>query len=136
MAEISDSEREAVVRELTRHCGDGRLTLDELEQRVGEAYAATTRDELTHALRELPRFPGADRDRPAAVPAGTGHRRTAAERRRRPAPARGCGLERMARPPAILLTISIVMLLTAHWIAAAILFMIALPKLQRTYAHS
>jgi hypothetical protein len=44
-----------VVRELTRHCGDGRLTLDELEERIQEAYAATSEAELQHALRELPR---------------------------------------------------------------------------------
>jgi hypothetical protein len=46
--------RDDVVRELTRHCGDGRLTLDELEARIQEAYAATTDEELQHALRELP----------------------------------------------------------------------------------
>ena len=57
-AQVSDDEREQAVRDLTRHCGDGRLTLDELEERVAEAYAATTRAELDHALRQLPR-PGA-----------------------------------------------------------------------------
>lgn len=51
---ISDVERDRVVRELTRHCGDGRLTLDELEHRITEAYAATTQAELAHAMRELP----------------------------------------------------------------------------------
>jgi len=53
----SDDERERVVRDLTKHCGDGRLTLDELELRVAEVYAATTRSELEHAVRELPRTP-------------------------------------------------------------------------------
>lgn len=53
----SDSERERIVRELTQHCGDGRLTLDELEDRIAEAYAATTSDELRHAIRELPATP-------------------------------------------------------------------------------
>ena len=52
--EISQSERERAVSALTRHCGDGRLTLDELEERVGEVYAATTRAEIQHALRHLP----------------------------------------------------------------------------------
>lgn len=46
--------RDEVVRELTRHCGDGRLTLDELEERIQEAYVATTDAELHHALRDLP----------------------------------------------------------------------------------
>lgn len=53
----SDAERERVVRDLTKHCGDGRLTLDELEDRVAEVWAAATRAELDHALRELPRTP-------------------------------------------------------------------------------
>lgn len=59
-----------VIRELTKHCGDGRLTLDELEDRITEAYAATTDDELRHVLRELPVTPKATprpvADRPAA----------------------------------------------------------------------
>lgn len=54
---VSDSERERIVRELTQHCGDGRLTLDELEERIAEAYAATTNDELQLAIRELPATP-------------------------------------------------------------------------------
>lgn len=55
--QASDSERERIVRELTQHCGDGRLTLDELEERIAEAYAADTQDELRHAIRELPAVP-------------------------------------------------------------------------------
>ena len=62
---VSDSQREQVVRDLTRHCGDGRLTLDELEERVAEAYAATTAEDLRRALRELPRSPS-----PMVQPAG------------------------------------------------------------------
>ena len=53
----SDAEREQVVRDLTKHCGDGRLTLDELEQRIAEVYAAKSKTELQHAIRELPRTP-------------------------------------------------------------------------------
>jgi hypothetical protein len=55
MGVMTDERRDEVVRELTRHCGDGRLTLDELEDRFAVAYAATTDAELDHALRELPR---------------------------------------------------------------------------------
>jgi hypothetical protein len=51
----SDADRERVVRDLTKHCGDGRLTLDELEERIAEAYAAATVADLEHAVRELPR---------------------------------------------------------------------------------
>jgi hypothetical protein len=52
--EVSDSERERVVRDLTRFCGDGRLTLDELEERIAEVYAASSVAEIEHALRFLP----------------------------------------------------------------------------------
>jgi len=58
----SDDDRERAVRALTRHCGDGRLTLDELEDRIAEAYAASTKLEIEHALRELPR------SSPATIP--------------------------------------------------------------------
>ena len=51
----SDADRERVVRDLTKHCGDGRLTLDELEERIAEAYAAATVADLDHAIRELPK---------------------------------------------------------------------------------
>ena len=52
--DVTEADRDRVVRELTRHCGDGRLTLDELEERIAEAYAASTADELQHSLRQLP----------------------------------------------------------------------------------
>jgi hypothetical protein len=51
----SDADREHAVSELKRHCGDGRLTLDELEERIAEVYAASTKAEIEHALRELPK---------------------------------------------------------------------------------
>jgi hypothetical protein len=54
---VGDDDRERIVRDLTKHCGDGRLTLDELEERVAEVYAATTLADLDNALRELPRSP-------------------------------------------------------------------------------
>lgn len=62
----TDADRERAVRDLTRHCGDGRLTLDELEERVAEAYAAETTTELEHALRDLPKSPTTS---PTPVPA-------------------------------------------------------------------
>lgn len=67
---IGDDEREHVVRELTKHCGDGRLTLDELEERTAAAYAAMTKAELDHLLRDLPHdSPAAPTaPRPAAPP--------------------------------------------------------------------
>ena len=51
---VLTGQRDQIVRELTKQCGDGRLTLDELETRIEEAYAASSTDELRHVLRELP----------------------------------------------------------------------------------
>lgn len=67
----SDAERERIIEVLRRHTADGRLTLEEFEQRVGEALAATTRADLGPVLRELPPLP-AD----APVEARTAARRT------------------------------------------------------------
>ena len=53
MAVMTES-REQAIRDLTKHCGDGRLTLGELEERIDEVNRATTDDEIRHALRELP----------------------------------------------------------------------------------
>ena len=50
----SDADRERVTALLTRHAGAGRLTPDELAERLDEAYAARTLGELRHTLRELP----------------------------------------------------------------------------------
>lgn len=50
----SDAEREAVVQRLSDQAASGRLTLDELEQRISSAYAATTRGELERLTADLP----------------------------------------------------------------------------------
>ena len=42
----SDADRERVVDALRQHCTDGRLTLDEFEERLGEVYAARTLRDL------------------------------------------------------------------------------------------
>ena len=54
---ISDDERDRTVQALTRHCGDGRITLDELEERITRVYAATTVAEMTAVLADLPKAP-------------------------------------------------------------------------------
>ena len=50
----SDDEREEVVARLRRHTADGRLSLEELEQRTERAYAARTREELDRLTTDLP----------------------------------------------------------------------------------
>lgn len=76
----SDAERDAVIAQLRRHAADGRLTMDEFEERVAEALAASTRGDLVPVLRELPPLPPEPtpparrslRDRLADVPLPSG----------------------------------------------------------------
>ena len=50
----SDGERDQTVAQLQRHFADGRLTQAELEERVGAALAARTRDQLRGLTADLP----------------------------------------------------------------------------------
>jgi Domain of unknown function (DUF1707) len=58
---IGDAERERVREMLQRHAAEGRLTLDELSDRLGEVYAARTAADLDRALRQLPPLPRTER---------------------------------------------------------------------------
>jgi len=51
---VSDAERDQVVAQLSRHTADGRLSLEEFEQRVEHALAAKTRGDLDATLGGLP----------------------------------------------------------------------------------
>jgi hypothetical protein len=51
---VADSDREQLIDELREHAGAGRLTSDELEQRIGDAYAASTRADLDALRADLP----------------------------------------------------------------------------------
>jgi Domain of unknown function (DUF1707) len=51
---VSDREREYTVALLRRHWLSGRLTAEEFEQRVAEAWQARFADDLWRALRWLP----------------------------------------------------------------------------------
>jgi hypothetical protein len=51
----SDGERDRAVVLLQRGFADGRLTQDELDERVGAALAARTRDQLQALTADLPR---------------------------------------------------------------------------------
>jgi len=51
---VSNAEREATAAELREHYASGRLTLDELNERLEAAFAAKTRADLTAAMRDLP----------------------------------------------------------------------------------
>jgi hypothetical protein len=66
----SDAERERAAEALRRHHADGRLTTDELEERIERAYAATTLADLDELFADLPRT----RSRPAGDVARGGPR--------------------------------------------------------------
>jgi hypothetical protein len=60
----SDAEREQVATRLGQAVGEGRLTLSEFSERVGQAHAAVTRAELAPLTADLPAVPA------AAAPSG------------------------------------------------------------------
>jgi Domain of unknown function (DUF1707) len=51
---VGDAERDAVATQLREHYADGRLTLDELNERLDQAFAARTRADLNAVTRDLP----------------------------------------------------------------------------------
>ncbi|WP_219417428.1 DUF1707 SHOCT-like domain-containing protein [Pseudonocardia nigra] len=51
---VSDADREAVADRLRQAAADGRLTLDESDERQQLAYAARTRDDLVPLTADLP----------------------------------------------------------------------------------
>ena len=58
---VGDAEREAVAGALREHYADGRLTLEELNERLDQAFAAKTKADLNTVMRDLPQAtrPGA-----------------------------------------------------------------------------
>ena len=59
-----DADRTKVVETLGRHLGDGRLTVEEFDERTAQAHAAVYLDQLPPLLADLPGDP-----RPAPRPA-------------------------------------------------------------------
>ncbi len=51
----ADSDREAVVKLLARAVGEGRITVEEFEERTRATYAATTYGDLDELTTDLPR---------------------------------------------------------------------------------
>jgi hypothetical protein len=51
---VGNAEREATAAELREHYASGRLTLDELNERLDQVFAAKTRGDLDAPLRDLP----------------------------------------------------------------------------------
>jgi Domain of unknown function (DUF1707) len=64
---VSDADRDQAVAELSEHFQAGRLTADELDERIGLALRARTGNELACVLADLPAAPTA-----SALPSGDG----------------------------------------------------------------
>ena len=54
---VSDAERERVAERLRTHAADGRLAVEELEERLAGAFSARTRADLEPLLADLPGSP-------------------------------------------------------------------------------
>lgn len=52
---MGDPERERVARALREHCAEGRLDVEEFQNRIDAAYSAKTRRELDALIADLPR---------------------------------------------------------------------------------
>ena len=70
---VSDADREQAAELLRQAAGDGRITFDELDQRLGAAYAARTYGDLSEVTADLPasgeQRPGALDTAPGMFPA-------------------------------------------------------------------
>jgi uncharacterized protein DUF1707 len=64
---VSDQDRERAIRDLREHFAAGRLTEDELDERIQAAYAARTEDELQAVRTDLPRLPVTPAERRAEL---------------------------------------------------------------------
>ena len=64
-----DKDRQQVVEQLGKHLGEGRLTVDEFDDRVVRAHASTYLDQLPGLTADLPSEPAAQL-RPARSPRG------------------------------------------------------------------
>jgi Domain of unknown function (DUF1707) len=51
---VADADREQLIEELREHAIAGRLTAEELEERIGGAYVASTRADLDALRADLP----------------------------------------------------------------------------------
>jgi uncharacterized protein DUF1707 len=74
---VSDEQRERAVAQLRDHFAAGRLTDEELDERVHGAYAARTENDLGGLLADLPRLPAT----PQQVKAELAQRRRHLQRR-------------------------------------------------------
>lgn len=67
-----DDDRQATVRRLERAMVDGRISIEEMEDRMGKAYRASTWDQLDSLTQDLP-APVREQPAPATTPVGSWH---------------------------------------------------------------
>jgi hypothetical protein len=70
---VGDAEREAVAAELREHYAQGRLSMEDFNQRLDAAYAATTRGDLDKLISDLPHAKPAGTPLPAPPPGSLRH---------------------------------------------------------------
>ncbi len=70
---VSDQDREIAVQMLREHFAAGRLTQDELNERVQAAYSARTQRELDSLLSDLPALPATRQQLRAELAARRSH---------------------------------------------------------------
>jgi hypothetical protein len=54
---VGFAERDEVARDLATHCAEGRLTIDELDERLMMVWSARTRQDLREVVADLPDTP-------------------------------------------------------------------------------
>jgi len=64
---VSDQDRERTTEQLRAHFASGRLTDEELDERVQAAYKARTDDELRAVMADLPALPQTPAERKAEL---------------------------------------------------------------------
>jgi hypothetical protein len=74
---VSDQERDRAAQELREHFAAGRITEDELNERVQAVYTARTQQQLKSLLSDLPSLPAS----PQQVKAELAQRRSQLQRR-------------------------------------------------------
>lgn len=70
---VSDQQRERAAHELREHFAAGRITEDELDERVQAAYDARTERELSKLTDDLPRLPVSRQQAKAELAERRGH---------------------------------------------------------------
>lgn len=66
---VSDEQRERAAQDIREHFAAGRLTDDELSERVQAAYSARTEQQLRAALADLPKLPATPAEQKAELAA-------------------------------------------------------------------